>query len=240
VFTKEIENLLKALPDFVQLFTELVNPVENLQHNEDYNSLFERISKSFWMILPFHFFVLFSVTPDSNGQPGILARLLLSALSLVAVIVVGAAVAAVVRLGYRNQANGVAGFFCKFAEWATAFCVAWFITVATASAIILGAYLHSRFILEVNEPDIQSIHSILSSGGGSLPGWIIAGLVCAAAAAACTVVLANLNMAEFYQKESDKDGYSCFQRIWRSAVFFVFLTVPNTVLFVISGHHTLL
>lgn len=134
MFSKELENILESLPEYLSMASSAVFPLcpENTE-----KSKLETITKAIWFVVPFHFVAFLGLMPKDSGAGSVIfaALFVIVFLSWIGTIL---GVVTAKALGFSNAQRHNA-----ISNWAAALMMAWLVTVSSLSLLVLALWCSS-------------------------------------------------------------------------------------------------
>ncbi|MEP3346340.1 MAG: hypothetical protein ABJN34_14910 [Litoreibacter sp.] len=141
MITKELENILDALPSFLKIMRRLQNPlVKVTQGHKEYKPL-ETATKAVWLIVPFHFLAFFGMVNPQKADFTFVV--ILSLATLVLLMWLGTLIAAFLNWTSNVQESGIRDAYTG--HWVVGLFSAWFFCVIIITLVNL--------IIWVNQDD---------------------------------------------------------------------------------------
>jgi len=121
MFAKELENIAKAMPEFVDLTQSVKNPLhkkQNFSSGADTFEVLETVTRALWFVIPFHFFAFYGLAPTEKVADTVAQIIFVGLGCLVAQMWIGSALALLPidkSRPYKERAGlWVAGIICSW------------------------------------------------------------------------------------------------------------------------------
>ena len=158
MITKEVENILKSFPSFLQMTSQAANPVLSTHQHVD---RLEIVTKAVWFVVPFHFLSFLGLVPIQGSDP--LIVLLIGFLTLLGLswigTVIGFVASALQGVNHENSGGIISA-------WVVALVTTWFFCVVIISGTNLWLWFTKLSSNTIIWPDLVAELRYLFAGTG--------------------------------------------------------------------------